>query len=412
MPLDVALRGARVRDDGPLVDIGIVGSRISSVAPAIDDTAPTEIACAGRVVLPGFVESHLHLDKAFLVDRGANHSGTLAEAIRVTGELKTSLTAEDISERAERALLLAVSHATTTIRAETEFDPVLGLMGIHALLDLKQRYAWAVDLQVVAFPQEGIRKTPGTEALFWQAMESGADVVGGVPYNDTSAEAHIDLCFDIARAYDRPLSFHQDFRDDADGLSIEYLARKTIAGGWQGRVEIGHATALGALPPERLTCVAELLREADISVVALPLTDLHLGGRADRFNVRRGLAPVKALLAAGVNVAVSTNNIRNAFTPYGNADLLLAAFLLLAVGHLGDAETLPHVLELVTTRAAQAIGLSTTDYGTAPGCKADLVVLETYRVADVMLDLPARLWVLKNGRVTVRTQVETTILAP
>jgi cytosine deaminase len=410
MPLDVALRGARVRDDGPLVDIGIVGSRIFSVVPNLAESATSEIACDGRVVLPGLVESHLHLDKAFLADRQPNQSGTLAEAIRVTGELKTSITAEDISERAERALLLAVTHGTTTIRAETEFDPVIGLIGIRALLDLKQRYAWAVDLQVVAFPQEGILKTPGAEALFWQAMDLGADVVGGVPYNDTSAEAHIDLCFDIARAFDKPLSFHQDFRDDADGLSIEYLARKTIARGWQGRVEVGHVTALGALPPERLTCVAELLRDASISVVALPLTDLHLGGRSDTFNVRRALAPVKALLAAGVNVAVSTNNIRNAFTPYGNADVLQAAFLLLAAGHLGDAETLPHVVELVTTRAAQAIGLSPTDYGTAPGCTADLVVLDTYRVSDVMLDLPARRWVLKSGRITVRTQVDTTIL--
>jgi cytosine deaminase len=166
------------------------------------------------------------------------------------------------------------------------------------------------------------------------------------------------------------------------------------------------------LTPERLKCVAELLREADISVVALPLTDLHLGGRADRFNVRRALTPVKALLAAGVNVAVSTNNIRNAFTPYGNADLLQAAFLLLAAGHMGDAETLLQVVDLVTTRASRAIGLSSIDYGTAPGCTADLVVLDTYRVADVMLDLPVRRWVLKNGRVNVRTQVETTILAP
>jgi len=245
MPLDVALRGARVRDDGPLVDIGILGSRISSVGPNLGDSASTEIACDGRVVLPGLVESHLHLDKAFLADRKPNQSGTLAEAIRVTGELKAFLTPDDIRERAERALLLVIRHGTTTIRAETEFDPVIGLMGIQVLLDLKQRYAWAVDLQVVAFPQEGVHKTPGTEALFWQAMDLGADVVGGVPYNDTSAEAHIDLCFDIARAYEKPLSFHQDFRDDADGLSIEYLARKTIATGWQGRVEIAHATALG-----------------------------------------------------------------------------------------------------------------------------------------------------------------------
>src|SRR6266568_5725390 len=175
MPLDVALRAARVRDDRPLVDIGIVGARIVSVAPEMRESARTDIQCDGRVVLPGLVESHLHLDKAFLADRQPNQSGTLAEAIRVTGVLKASITADDIRDRAERALLLAIRHGTTTIRAETEFDPVIGLMGIRALLDLKQRYAWAVDLQVVAFPQEGVHKTPGTEALFWQAMELGAD---------------------------------------------------------------------------------------------------------------------------------------------------------------------------------------------------------------------------------------------
>jgi cytosine deaminase len=303
---------------------------------------------------------------------------------------------------------MSIRRGTTAIRAETEFDPLIGLAGIEVMLDLKRRYAPLVDIQVVAFPQEGVHKSPGTEDLFWRAMQLGADVVGGIPYNDLSAERHIDLVFEIARAFDKPISLHQDFRDDGLELSIEYVARKTIETGWHGRVEVGHATALGALEPDRLERVAALLRAANISVITLPLTDLHLGGRHDAYNVRRGLAPVRFLLEAGVNVACSSNNIRNAFTPFGNADPLVVAMVLLAAAHLGGADTLPGVLELITTNGARAIGIR-PDYGLAVGKRADLVILDTYSVQDAVIDLPERLWVIKSGRVTVVNRVASEI---
>jgi cytosine deaminase len=291
------------------------------------------------------------------------------------------------------------------MRAQTEFDPVIGLAGLEVLLELKSRYANLVDMQVVAFPQEGIHKTPGTEDLFRDALNMGADVVGGVPYNDLDAEQHIDTCFALAQRYDRPLSFHQDFADEANSLSVGYLARRTIAAGMQGRVEIGHATALGALSPERLAPIAALLCEAGISVIALPLTDLHLGGRSDTHKVRRALAPVRALMAAGVNVAAGANNIRNAFTPFGNGDPLLTAYVLAPAAHLGGADMLPRVLDLVTTNAARAIGCS-RDYGARVGARADLVVLDTFRRTDAWLDLPERTWVVKSGEVTVSNRTE------
>jgi cytosine deaminase len=398
--MDLIVRHARLRDEVPLADLGIADGRIACIAPTLPGSAPEEIDAGGRVVIPGLVETHLHLDKALLAERRANYSGTLSEAIRITGELKRHFTRADVRTRAEAALRMALRHGTTAIRAETEFDPIVGLMGIEELLGLKQRYAPLVDIQVVAFPQEGVHRTPGTEELFWRAMELGADVVGGVPYNDISAERHIDLCFQIAFHYNKPISLHQDFRDDPDGLSIEYVAHETIARGWQGRVEVGHATALGAIEPARLAPILELLREADITVVSLPATDLHLGARSDTHNVRRALAPVRALIDAGVNVAVSSNNIRNAFTPYGTGDLLLSAFLLVATAHLGGAEMLPGVIDLVTTNAARAIGIG-DQYGLAVGRKADLVVLDTQRWHDVVTDMPEKLWVLKDGHVTV-----------
>jgi len=400
--VDLLLRNATIDDTGIQHDIAIDHGRIQS-APGSGEPLET-IDTGGRVVIPGLVEPHIHLDKALLRGRVHNRSGTLAEALAATRAAKRTFTRTDIRERAEPALNMCLRHGTTAVRAQTEFDPDLGLVGLEVLLELRSTYANRVDLQVVAFPQEGIHQAPGTEDLFHEALRMGADVVGGVPYNDRSAEEHIDTCFALAKRYGRPLSFHQDFADDATSLSVEYLAQRTIAEGMQGRVEIGHATALGALPPPRLAAICDLLGEADISVITLPLTDLHLGGRADSHNVRRALAPVKALLAAGVNVAAGANNLRNAFTPFGTGDPLLTALTLIPAAHLGGEDTLPRVLDLVTRNAARAIGF-TDGYGVEPGARADLVVLDTFTYADAVIDLPVRSWVIKSGQVTFSTEV-------
>ncbi|HEY3060409.1 MAG TPA: amidohydrolase family protein [Chloroflexota bacterium] len=401
--MDLLLRRARLDDSRPVVDIAIAEGRIAAIGPTLSAPAQQEVDVDGRVVIPGLVEPHIHLDKALLTGRVHNYSGTLSEALRATSEAKRTFTRADVQHRAEAALRMCLAFGTTTLRAQTEFDPVLGLVGLEALLELKSKYSAVVDIQIVAFPQEGIHQAPGTLDLFHEALRMGVDVVGGVPYNDRSAEEHIDTCFALARQYGRPLSFHQDFADDATSLSIAYLARRTIAESMQGRVEVGHATALGALALAELAEICELLATADISVISLPMTDLHLGGRSDTHNVRRALAPIKALLQAGVNVAAGANNLRNAFTPFGTGDPLLTAFLLIPTAHLGDEDLLPGVLDLVTHNAARAVGRA--DYGVRPGARADLVVLDTLRYADAVLDLPARAWVIQSGRVTQTTEI-------
>jgi cytosine deaminase len=234
-------------------------------------------------------------------------------------------------------------------------------------------------------------------------------VVGGIPYNDTDANAHIDWVFRLAKDFDKDLDFHQDFRDDADAMSIEYLARKTIAEGWQGRVSVGHLTALAAVSHERRGEIIALVRDAGISVMALPATDMHLGGRKDLENVRRTIAPVRALRDGGVNVCLATNNIRNAFTPYGTGDLLQIAALALPACHLGGADDQATVLDMLTVNAAKALRIP--DYGIFVGARADVVLLDTHRVADVILDLPDRNVVVKGGRIVARTarQVETAL---
>ena len=323
--MDIIIRNARISDKESLKDVAVKDGKIIKIEENIAEKASEEIDADGRVLIPGLVESHIHMDKALIADRLPNRSGTLAEAIKVTAELKPTFTKEDVEERATKVLMMLIQHGITHIRTHSEFDPSQGFTGFETILKLKEKFKNVVDIQVVAFPQEGIFKTPGTEKMMYEAMEMGADAVGGIPYNDAPANEHIDLVFEIAKKYNKPLDFHQDFKDGPEGMTIEYLCEKTIKEGYEGRVSVGHLTSLGAIGRERLLPIIELMRKAQINVMSLPATDLHLGGRNDEYNVRRGITPIRALRDGGVNVCISTNNIRNAFTPYGNGDLMQTA---------------------------------------------------------------------------------------
>ena len=402
--MDLLFRQVRIKDDHPLMDVAVEKGVITAIAPKIDATAAREIHADGRVLIPGLIEAHLHLEKALVSDRKANRSGTLQEAIAVTAELKPTFTKEDILERSRRTLRMMVKAGTTTVRAHSEFDPVQGWTGVEAVLQLRDEFKGVIDIQVVAFPQEGIIKTPGTEKMMYEAIEKGCDIVGGIPYNDPDAKEHIDLVFKIARHFDRDLDLHQDFSDDMNGMSIEYLARKTIENGWQGRVSCGHVTSLGAVPPDRLGELIPLIRDAGITVMCLPNTDLHLGGRKDTYNVRRALTPVRALRDGGVNVCLASNNIRNAFTPFGNGDLFLIGNVAIPACHLGGADDMATVLPMLTTHPAKALALK--NYGLEEKKDADLVLLDTKKVADAVIDMPDRLFVVKNGRIVVESHRE------
>ena len=400
--MDLIFRKARIVDGAALMDVAVVKGRIAAIGPALACSGTTEIDAAGRVLIPGLVESHLHLEKAFVKDRKPNRSGTLLEAIAVTAALKPTFTREDIEARSRRVLRQLVGFGSTHLRAHAEFDPAQGFTGFDTVLDLRREFAGVIDIQVVAFPQEGILKTPGTDAMMVEAMKKGADVVGAIPYNDTDAREHIDWVFKLARDFDKDLDFHQDFRDDADAMSIEYLARKTMEQKYEGRVSVGHLTALGAATVSRRGEIISLLRDAGISVMCLPATDLHLGGRKDETNVRRTLAPVRSLRDGGVNVCLATNNICNAFTPYGNGDLLQIAALALPACHLGGADDQASVLPMLTTNPARALRLA--NYGLEVGKDADLVLLDTQSVADAIIAFPDRNFVVKRGRIVARTE--------
>ncbi|HEY9292724.1 MAG TPA: amidohydrolase family protein [Microlunatus sp.] len=372
------------------------------------------IDVGGRAVLPSFVEPHLHLDKALLDARLPNLEGTLAGAIKVTGALKAEFTVADCIDRARTVLDLAIANGTGAIRSHPDVDPIAHLVGVEAMLALQEEYRDRLDLQIVAFPQEGIIKAPESYALMEEALRGGADVVGGCTYNEPSLEQcheHIDKVFDLAEKYDVPVDMHCDFAvDDSDpryGL-VEHIANVTIARGMQGRVTLGHMTSLAALSGQHRIQVWDKIRQAGINIVVLPFTDLHLNGRDDDHNVRRGVAPVTLMWDVGVSVGLSSNNIRNAFTPFGNADILDVALFMAQVGHMGSPTHFQQLIDTVTHRNAKIIGID-EGYGLQVGDRADLVVLDNTDPVDALLSRSVRSFVIKGGRVVAETTKSTTL---
>jgi cytosine/creatinine deaminase len=395
---DLVLAAGRLPPAGERADVGVRGERIAAIGDLARASARRRVDVAGRLVVPGFVDAHIHLDKAYLLPRTPSHEGTLAEAIRVTGEAKRGFTVDDIRARARRLLDRAVSLGTTAMRGHVEVDPIVGLRGIEAVLPLRAEYADRLDLQLCAFAQEGILRAPGTEALLREALRAGADLVGGCPYNDTDGPAHVDRVFALAREFDCAVDFHADFADEPVHRHVEAIVERTERHGWQGRVAVGHLTELGACDEVEQARIAGRLRAAGVAVITLPATDLYLIGRGDTRNVRRGLPPIKRLLAAGVTVAAATNNVQNAFTPAGNADPLLVTYLLVIGAHMGGAADMAAALDMVTTAPARILGLEAR--GLAVGAPADLVVLNATTLGEAVGALPARALVVKRGRVT------------
>ena len=377
-------------------------AQIIEVAPQITAPANTVVEAQGKLVIPGFVDAHMHLDKALLLDRCQSVEGTFDEAMRETLRAKQSFTVEDIQARARCAIAQAISFGTTAMRSHVEVDPVVGLTGMKALLPLRREYAWGITLQLAVFAQEGITNQPGTEDLLRQAMTMGADLIGSAPYVDPDPEQNIRIIFDIAQEFNCDVDFHLDFLDNDAPLSLPFVIEETQRRGWQNRVCLGHMTKLAGLPPTELEAIAHSVRAAGISILALPASDIYIMSRKDTHNVRRGVAPIHTLAQLGVNAGLATNNVQNLFTPFGDGDVLKICTLLAQVLQMGTAASHELCLEMATTRAAQAIGIDS--YGIAPGKVADLVILDATSATEAVAAAPVGRTVIKQGRVVSRSQ--------
>ena len=396
---DLTLRNARIDARVDLVDIALAAGTSAAIVPAQHGPpAQPSLDLAGRYVSPGFVETHVHLDKSCIVDRCSAREGTLAEAIREVARAKAAFTADDVHARAARTLERAILQGTTRMRTHVEVDPGIGLRGFDGVMALVDEYAFAIDLEICVFPQEGLTDNPGTEELIVAALERGARAVGAAPYVDRDPHGQIDRVFALARDFDVPIDMHLDFTLDVSKMDIAYVCEKTRLHRYEGRVTIGHASTLSALPPARFDAMAAMLADAGVSVTVLPSTDLFLMGRGFDHDVPRGVAPAHRLVGAGVNASLSTNNVLNPFTPYGDCSLVRMANLYANIAQLGQRRELALCHEMITRRAAQILGIA--DPRIAAGAPADCVVLDCADAVQAVAEVAPPVFVFKGGRMT------------
>ena len=410
---DLIIRNALVWGSEAPQDLAIAAGRYVAVPQAATGMT-TEIDAAGRLCIPGFVEPHIHLDKVLLAESvPVNHSGSLREAIEILGARKATYTVDDIVQRAARIVTSAITNGVTHLRTHIDVDSSCGLIPLEALLEVRARFAEAIDIQIVAFPQLGILKDPGTAALLEQAMARGADVIGGMPFNEAgpaqSAE-HIRIVFEIARAHDADVDMHIDESDDPNARTLEMLCEATLANNFQGRVTAGHACALAAYAPDYADHVIDLVSQARLNIITNPATNLMLQGRDDDHPKRRGITRVKELLARGVNVSFGQDNLRDMFYPFGRDDPLELALLTAHAAHMSQPDEIAAVFAMATINGARVLGLS--DYGTEPGCAGDLVILDAASAAAAITGKTDRNYVIKRGRVIAQTETRTTHQLP
>ncbi len=392
--LDLVFRDAVIPGGDRPMDIGSAGGLIRAIAPRIVCDAPV-VEIGGRAVVAGFVDTHVHLDKACLLGRCSHGKGGLKDAIAEVSALKRGFTVEDVRARGARVIEMAIAKGTTRMRTHVEVDPRAGLRSFEAIKSLKTDYAWGLDLSICVFPQEGLTNDPGTEELLEQALAGGADLLGGCPYTDTDPEGQIQRLFALARRYDVDLDFHLDFDLDPSWMHLDAVCRETERAGYGGRVAIGHVTKLSMLPPDAFAAVAGRLADAGVALTVLPATDLYLMGRDRTHGVPRGLTPAHRLKELGVRCSVATNNLLNPFTPFGDASLLRMANFYANVAQVGP-DGFQHCIDLVTEDPAQLMRLP--DYGIAVGNPADLIVLDAPSAAEALASLAEPVMGFRKGR--------------
>ncbi|MEE8172419.1 MAG: amidohydrolase family protein [Alphaproteobacteria bacterium] len=405
--MDLIVKNARPWRDGEVRDLYIADGHFVE-PPGDGDSAGAEVIdAAERLCVAGFVEPHIHLDKALInEDVRPNVSGTLDEAIEIIWERKRAYTVEEIAERAGRVIRSALANGVTHIRSHVDVDNIGGLRPLEGVAEARRRHRDVMDIQIVAFPQEGILQNKGTEELMWQAMEAGADVVGGMPFNEKHPQdsaRHIGIAFEIAKKFDADIDMHVDETDDVNARTLEMLAEQTLEHGWQGRVTAGHTCALAGYSEDYASAVIALVREAEIHMITNPATNLMLQGRLDAQPKRRGITRVKELLAEGINVSFGQDCVKDTFYPFSRVDPLEVGLIAAHAAHMSLPQEIEQVFDMQTNAAAQVMRIA--DYGFAPGCAADLVILDAANAAEALCKQAARTVVIKNGRVIVESEV-------
>ena len=401
--LELLLTNARLAGRGKegLLSLATEGGKIAAIAPRIDAAARETLDCGGRLVCAGLVESHIHLDKSRIIERCAPEAGRRAETVKRVQAAKRSFTEEDVYARAKATLEAAILQGTTRMRTHVEVDPPLGLSGLKAIQRLARDYAWAIELEICVFLQEGMTNVEGAEPLLIAALESGEAIkaVGGAPSYDASSSAQIRHLFELGAGRGLDVDLHLDFGNSPEGMDLELVIELAEKRHYGGRTNVGHVTKLSTMPPERQAPIAHRLAQSGVALTVLPATDLFLMGREQTYDVRRGIVDVNAYDRLGVVCSIASNNILNPFTPFGDCSLLRMANLHANTLQVSSPADLSACFEMVSSKAARIMRCE--DYGLAPGLPADLVLIDAEGEAEAVATAAPVLAAFKGGRQTV-----------
>lgn len=398
--IDLVVRNARLAHapEAPPVDIGVSGGRIVAIEPGLRAEAPSYDA-EGRLACAGYVESHIHLEKSRIVDRCAPETGRLPMAMERVSAVKHTFTVEDAYRRAAETLESCIKFGATRMRPHVELDGGVDLRTFEAVTALKRDYAWAIDLEICVFPQEGLTNNPRADELLVEALKRGARVIGAAPNFDPDPSGQVRRVFDLAREYDVAIDMHLDSGNSPEHLDILLVCELTEQYGLAGRVAIGHGCKYSTMKTDAFQTLAKRIADAGVAVTSLPATDLFMQGRDQTDNVRRGVVDVNALVLHGVNCALSTNNILNPFTPLGDGSLIRMANLQANVCQIGHPARLRDCFDMCTTRPARLMNLG--DYGIVVGNPADIAIIDALTPEQAVAENANPLVVFKRGIRTV-----------
>ncbi len=409
--VELIVRNARLLD-GRLVDVAVEGERFTRIGPSLDLDAASEIDAEGRLLTAPLVDCHLHLDASLTAGRPRfNQSGTLIEGIEVWGELKPSLTEQDVFDRASEIVRWSAAQGTLWIRAHADVSGENDAM-VRGLLRVRDELAELCTIQVTAFPQDGLYANEGDEQRLENAIRLGVDCVGGIPHYEPTAELglrEVHRVFELARAHGRRIDIHCDETDDPNSRYLEVMADNTVKSGLAGRVTASHCTAMGSYEPYYSSKLRGFLRRSGINIVVNPYANSLIQGRLDPYPKRRGFAQLKELLAAGVNVSLGNDVIIDPWYPMGRADLIDAAHLALHFTYMSGREEIAEMLRVATERGARTLGVE-DEYGIEEGKPADCVIFDAQTPIELISLRATRRYVLRRGRVIAETNPPRTTL--
>jgi cytosine deaminase len=398
--LDLIVRSANLADGRSGQDIGVRDGRIVAIAPRLDASAARELDARGRLVSPPFVDSHFHLDATRSIGRPRyNESGTLLEGIAIWAEQKPLLSEQDVRERALELCAWAIARGNLAIRSHVDICDDR-LVAVDALLDVRRTMAPYIDLQLVAFPQDGFLRSPNARANLLRALDRGVDVVGGIPHfertMDDGADSVRELC-EIAAERGLRVDMHCDETDDPLSRHVETLAAQTVRLGLHGRVTGSHLTSMHSMDNYYVSKLIALMRDAELHAVPNPLANIVLQGRHDTYPKRRGMTRVRELVAAGINVSYGHDSVMDPWYSLGSHDMLEVAHMAVHVGQLTGRAEMREAFAAVTTNGARTLGLA--EYGLQVGKPADMVVLQAADPVEAIRLRAQRLYVIRRGAV-------------